>query len=69
MNGELVATAPGEEAAALESLGTQSDYSIDRTTVILVGERLATSPGAYAAAVALAGRTGARLAWVPASRR
>jgi len=33
--------------------------------VILLGERLATSPGAFAAAVALAGKTGARLAWVP----
>ena len=33
--------------------------------MILVGERLATSPGALSAAVALAEETGARLAWVP----
>ena len=33
--------------------------------LILVGERLATSPGALTAAVALAERTGARLAWIP----
>ncbi|MCA1824653.1 MAG: NADH-quinone oxidoreductase subunit G [Frankia sp.] len=33
--------------------------------VILVGERLATSPGALAAAGRLADATGARLAWVP----
>jgi predicted DNA-binding protein (MmcQ/YjbR family) len=33
--------------------------------VILVGERLATVPGALSAAVALAEHTGARLAWVP----
>ena len=33
--------------------------------VILVGERLATAPGALTAAAALAERTGARLAWVP----
>ncbi len=33
--------------------------------VILVGERLAMSPGALTAAVALAGSSGARLAWVP----
>ena len=33
--------------------------------VILVGERLATVPGALAAAADLARRTGARLAWVP----
>ncbi len=33
--------------------------------VILVGERLASSPGALSAAAALAEATGARLAWVP----
>jgi NADH-quinone oxidoreductase subunit G len=33
--------------------------------VILVGERLATSPGALTAAAELAARTGAALAWVP----
>ena len=65
MKGQLVPVVPGEEAAALEALGTQSDYGIDSTAVILLGERLATSPGAYAAAVALAAKSGARLAWVP----
>jgi NADH-quinone oxidoreductase subunit G len=65
MKGQLVPVVPSEEAAAIEALGTQSDYGIDRTAVILLGERLATSPGAYAAAVTLAARTGARLAWVP----
>jgi NADH-quinone oxidoreductase subunit G len=34
-------------------------------SVILVGERLATAPGALSAAAALAERTGARVAWVP----
>jgi NADH-quinone oxidoreductase subunit G len=34
-------------------------------SVILVGERLAEVPGALSAAVRLAGRTGAKLAWVP----
>ncbi len=33
--------------------------------MILVGERLATSPGAYSAAIRLAEATGARLGWVP----
>jgi len=65
LNGRLVPVVPGEEAAAIEALGTQSDLGIDSTAVVLLGERLATSPGAYAAAVALAARTGARLAWVP----
>ena len=65
LRGQLVQVVPGQEAAAIEALGTQSDYGIDATAVLLLGERLATSPGAYAAAVALAARTGARLAWVP----
>ncbi|GAB3242273.1 NADH-quinone oxidoreductase subunit G [Nocardioides dilutus] len=65
LHGQLVQVVPGEEAAAIEALGTQSDFGVDSTAVVLLGERLATSPGAYAAAVALAARTGARLAWVP----
>jgi len=65
LDGQLVPTAPGDEAAALEQLGTHSEFGIDRLGVILVGERLATSPGAFAAAVRLARTTGGRLAWVP----
>jgi NADH-quinone oxidoreductase subunit G len=65
MGGRLVASAPGDEAAALEGLGTQSELGLDASAVLLVGERLATSPGALSAAVALAEKTGARLAWVP----
>ncbi|MFC4783088.1 NADH-quinone oxidoreductase subunit G [Nocardioides sp. MAHUQ-72] len=65
MAGQLVATAPGEEAAALEQLVSHADFGLDATGVILVGERLATSPGALAAAARLARTTGARLAWVP----
>ncbi|WP_243056320.1 NADH-quinone oxidoreductase subunit G [Nocardioides sp. SR21] len=53
--GELVRTAPGEEAAAIAAL------DVDADTVLLVGERLATSPGALSAAA----ESGARLAWVP----
>ncbi|MBO0608775.1 NADH-quinone oxidoreductase subunit G [Myceligenerans salitolerans] len=49
--GELTTSA----AAALREEGA----------VILVGERLAASPGAYSAALALAEATGARLAWIP----
>ena len=43
-------TAPGDEPAALEALVGHADYGVDKTTVILVGERLATVPGALAAA-------------------
>jgi len=65
MNGRLIATAPGDEAAALEALTSDSGITLDSSAVILVGERLATSPGALTAAAELARTTGARLAWVP----
>ncbi|MGH3584022.1 MAG: molybdopterin-dependent oxidoreductase, partial [Mycobacterium sp.] len=61
MGGTLIATAPGDEAAALDTLGED----VVAGTVILVGERLATSPGAYSAVLRLVERTGARLAWIP----
>ncbi|WP_109510262.1 NADH-quinone oxidoreductase subunit G [Nocardioides speluncae] len=61
MNGRLIQTAPGDEAAALRKL----DVALDSNSVILVGERLATSPGAFAAATEVAKATGAKLAWVP----
>jgi NADH-quinone oxidoreductase subunit G len=65
MAGTLVPTVPGEEAAALDALGLSGDHPLDSTSVILVGERLATSEGALSSALGLAARTGARLAWVP----
>ena len=65
MDGQLVATKPGDEPAALSSLLGHADYGIDATAVILVGERLATVPGALSAAADLARKSGARLAWVP----
>ncbi len=65
MNGHLIATAPGDEPAALDALGDHSEVGLDAGGVILVGERLATVPGALSAAAQLARTTGARLAWVP----
>lgn len=62
MRGTLVATAPGDEPAAIEAL---VDQGVDKDAVVLVGERLATVPGALSAAAALAAKTRARLAWVP----
>jgi NADH-quinone oxidoreductase subunit G len=62
----LVATTPGDEASALSSLDTAVTTALEQDgAVILVGERLATSPGALAAAAALAASTGASLAWIP----
>ncbi|MGV9796447.1 NADH-quinone oxidoreductase subunit G [Mycobacterium sp. NPDC003449] len=64
MAGTLIATAPGAEAAALDGLATHE--ALQRPgAVILVGERLAGSPGALSAAARLAATTGARLAWIP----
>ncbi len=64
MAGTLIPTVPGAEAAALEAL--QADERLRRPgAVILIGERLATSPGALSAALRLATATGARLAWIP----
>ena len=59
MNGTLLMTPPGGEAAALAGL------QLPDGAIIAVGERLATSPGAYSAAARLADTTGARLAWIP----
>lgn len=59
MSGDLVQTVPGDEPAALEAL------DLPAGSIILVGERLASVPGGFTAAVATADRTGARLAWVP----
>jgi len=61
LSARLIATAPGGEAAALDALrGNLPDGAI-----ILVGERLATSTGAFSAAARLATASAARLAWIP----
>jgi NADH-quinone oxidoreductase subunit G len=65
MGGTLVPAVPGEEAGVIASLADNGDLALDTGGVILVGERLATVPGALSAAADLAVRTGARLAWVP----
>ncbi|SEH89748.1 NADH dehydrogenase subunit G [Mycolicibacterium rutilum] len=64
LRGRLVAAAPGAEAAALDALTEDPQLRLPGA-VILVGERLATSPGSLSAAARLAAATGARLAWVP----
>ncbi|MCU1596003.1 MAG: dehydrogenase, partial [Frankiales bacterium] len=50
------------EAAALEEFDSSL---LVPGSVVLVGERLASAPGALSAAAALAGRAGAKLAWIP----
>ena len=61
LSARLIATAPGGEAAALDALGGD----LPDGAIILVGERLATSAGAFSAAARLATTTAARLAWIP----
>ncbi|NHA68089.1 NADH-quinone oxidoreductase subunit G [Phycicoccus flavus] len=73
MGGTLIPTAPGTEPEVLRAVaaGSGGDLVSDAADalreggVILVGERLATVPGALSAVLALAEATGARLAWVP----
>ena len=64
MAGRLIECAPGAEAAALDNLADDAQLKLPGA-LILVGERLAGSPGALSAASRLAAATGARLAWVP----
>ncbi|MDP2623145.1 MAG: NADH-quinone oxidoreductase subunit G, partial [Actinomycetota bacterium] len=64
LSARLVPTVPGDEPAAVSSL-LSTDFGVDSSTVVLVGERLATVPGALTAVSDLAAKTGARLAWVP----
>jgi NADH-quinone oxidoreductase subunit G len=65
MGGTLLPTVPGQEAAALDAVAENGEVALDGGGILLVGERLATVPGALTAAVRLAQTTGARLAWVP----
>jgi NADH-quinone oxidoreductase subunit G len=63
LRGTLIETSPAQEAAALAEL--DADLLSKPGSVIVVGERLAGSPGALSAAAKLAERTGAKLAWIP----
>ncbi|WP_030519461.1 NADH-quinone oxidoreductase subunit G [Nocardia rhamnosiphila] len=71
MSGTVVPAVPGSEARILTELiepGAESGPARllrEPGAVILVGERLATAPGALSAAIRLAADTGAALAWVP----
>ncbi|MEV6905641.1 NADH-quinone oxidoreductase subunit G [Amycolatopsis sp. NPDC051071] len=67
--GELLACAPGSEAAAIDGIA-QHAQDVDAAlaaegSVILVGERAAEVPGLFSALHRLVERTGARLAWIP----
>ena len=65
MSGTLIPTRPGEEAAAIDALEHDGDVALDKDALLLVGERIASVPGALTAVSRLAGVTGARVVWVP----
>jgi NADH-quinone oxidoreductase subunit G len=67
MQGTLIPTAPGDEAAALDGLADSElgERLAEPNAIIIVGERLASAPGGLSAAARLADSTGARLGWVP----
>jgi NADH-quinone oxidoreductase subunit G len=65
MGGTLIAARPGGEADVVAGLAHRQDVELGSTSVILVGERMATVPGALTAVARLARSTGAKLAWVP----
>jgi NADH-quinone oxidoreductase subunit G len=73
MGGTLIAAAPGTEAEVLDAVsaaaGTgdlaETRRQLNSDSIIMVGERMATVPGALSSVLSLARATGARVAWVP----
>jgi NADH-quinone oxidoreductase subunit G len=65
LGGTLIATRPGGEADVVTGLAHSTEVELDAASVILVGERMATVPGALTAVARLARTSGAKLAWVP----
>jgi NADH-quinone oxidoreductase subunit G len=73
LGGRAVLAAPGTETEVLDAIAAGHAEQVSDVTdalrepgaVILVGTRLAATPGALTAVLAVAEATGARLAWVP----
>ena len=69
MNARLLHAAPGAEPGVVDAIKAGGAYADVAEAlsggVVLVGERAARVPGLLSSVVALAERTGARLAWVP----
>ncbi|WP_328525958.1 NADH-quinone oxidoreductase subunit G [Kribbella sp. NBC_00359] len=71
LDGVVVPASPGTEAAVLADLnaagaaGAAARAALGADSIIVVGERLASAPGGYSAALRLALDTGAQLAWIP----
>jgi len=72
LDATLLPAAPGTEPEVLDALVPTADGALGTAAgllgpdaVVVVGERMATVPGALTAALRLAERTGARLVWIP----
>lgn len=67
LGARLIRCVPSGEAEVLDGLATsqESEMTAAPGTVVMVGERLAESPGALSAVVRFARATGATIAWVP----
>jgi NADH-quinone oxidoreductase subunit G len=66
LSGTVLPTVPGSEGSALATVDQSVRDALSVPgSVILVGERAASSTGAYSSAAMLAASTGARLAWIP----
>jgi NADH-quinone oxidoreductase subunit G len=59
LNAEFIRVAPGAEGAAVAAV------ALTAKSVILLGERASESAGLISAAVSLADKSGAKLAWIP----
>ncbi|MFG1776713.1 NADH-quinone oxidoreductase subunit G [Micromonospora sp. NPDC049051] len=65
LGAKLARVVPGEEASVLAEHATVAEALGTEGAILIVGERLASVPGGLSAAVDVARRTGAKLAWVP----
>ena len=74
--GVVLSAVPGGEAQVLEALASQDPNLSEEAAniaqaltqpgaIVLAGERLASQPGGFSAAIQLASQTGAAFAWVP----
>jgi NADH-quinone oxidoreductase subunit G len=59
LSAEFICVSPGAESEAV------SKQKLTEKSVILVGERASESAGLFSAVVALADKTGAKIAWIP----
>lgn len=69
LDASVIQAAPGTEAEVLDAIAAGETHPALTESlaegVIVVGERLGAVPGGLSAALRLAERTGARLAWIP----